>query len=562
MNKASHGSNPAVPFHDAAERVRQALPRFLEVLSRVDGEQSAAAGRRLDALGNEAALACESGREGEIYPCFAMLSFVNRIVNSGRVPVEAGFAEAAAELADSLRDAIGAIGAAKFGGTRPALPAAAGLPILEKDYKTLSGTILLALDDDAAEKITPLLALHGHRTLTVRSWRDIVAMFGFETSGAEASGGDIREWHRASEGGIARYSLRNAAIPPALRRAEFPDILLCDLLSAGFMGFELQEFVKGFSESIDSRILVLSPVKESKCVARAIQLGADDYLGYDVEPAVLVSRIEASIERRRLKARRLFYLTALAQAREKLEEELRNGGDYVQCLLPGKISSPTLHTDWEFIPSANLGGDLFGYQRLDDGRLAIFMIDVSGHGVQSALHSVTIFDVLRTEGIRNVDFGDPASVIRGLNHTFRMEERNNMLFTIWYGVYDEKRRTLVHSSAGSPPGILVVPGGGAIELTTGGMVAGADPDAEYGNAQAKIPRRSRLFLFSDGIYEFRRKDDGSILGLEAFIQVLEAAASSRPEDSSSVGEIMRSILRLSAQTSFPDDVSLLEMRFN
>ena len=239
-----------------------------------------------------------------------------------------------------------------------------------------------------------------------------------------------------------------------------PDVVLGDLFSAGFAGFELQEFLKSCGEFIDSRMIVVSPFTESKCVARAIQLGADDYLGPDVEPSVLLARIESSIERKRLRARRQLYVAALARARELLEDELRRGAEYVRCLLPGKISAATMSTDWAFIPSASLGGDLFGYHRLDDGRMVFFMIDVSGHGVQSALYSVTIFDALRSEGLKNVDFGDPASVMRGLNHAFRMEERNNMLFTLWYGVWDERTRILSHASAGSPPAVLVVQGGG------------------------------------------------------------------------------------------------------
>jgi len=253
-------------------------------------------------------------------------------------------------------------------------------------------------------------------------------------------------------------------------------------------------------------------------------------------------------------------LFCLDQARAALEDELARGAEYVRCLLPGKISNSRFRTDWAFIPSAGLGGDLFGYHQLRDGRIAFYMLDVSGHGVQSALYSVTIFETLKGEALRDVDFGDPVSVMRGLNHAFRMEERNSMLFTLWYGVWDEKTRVLSHASAGSPPGILIIRGGAAVELKAEGMVAGAEPEAAYKKLEFQIPRKSRLFLFSDGIYEFMTSS-GTMMGLETFIQTMERSAAETPEGESSIGLILSALSEMRGDTRFQDDVSLLEVRF-
>jgi sigma-B regulation protein RsbU (phosphoserine phosphatase) len=151
--------------------------------------------------------------------------------------------------------------------------------------------------------------------------------------------------------------------------------------------------------------------------------------------------------------------------------------------------------------------------------------------------------------------------MRGLNHAFRMEERNNMLFTLWYGVWDEKTRMLSHASAGSPPAVLIVQGGGAIELKAEGMVAGADSDAVYRKLDIQVPRESRLFLFSDGIYEFITRE-GMILGVEAFIQLLERTAADTPHGTTSIKNILGRLASLSDVDHFQDDVSLLEVRFD
>jgi len=505
-----------------------------------------------------------AGTEGEkagfsVFPVMKLLSLLNRLANSlnGQEAESAG--QAAAQAIQASRALVEHVGK-KLSRAFPAGNLGRGeiLPTAKLELAK-PGKILLALEAELADSVAEILKRFGHSVTLAQTADDVFSAFDFSRAGSPGKAPGILSL-RYGGADLIEYSLERTTLDDSLKHDDLPDVVIGDMFSAGFAGFELQELLKSCAE-FESRMIVLSPFAESKCVARAIQLGADDYLGRDAEPSVLMERIESSIERRRMKARRQLYVAALAQARESLEEELRRGAEYVRCLLPGKISSASLSTDWAFIPSASLGGDLFGYHRLGDGRMAIFMIDVSGHGLQSALYSVTIFDALRNEGLRYVDFGDPLSVMNGLNQSFRMEERNNMLFTLWYGVWDESSRLLTHASAGSPPAVLIVQGGGAIELKAEGVVAGAYPDAVYSKLDIQIPRKSRLFLFSDGIYEFMTSDQ-SILGLEAFIQLLERSAAEIPQDSPSIGRILGTLAGLSSGSSFQDDVSLLEVRFD
>jgi len=503
-----------------------------------------------------------SDREGagfSIYRIMRALSLLNRLLNSLSEEEAISAGPYAAQAIEASRALVEHIGKKRVNalptrnlGAGEILPAA-------KIESAKPGKILLVLDAGLAGIIAEILKRFGHTVITASSADEVFSVFGFSKAATSVNSPGLLSIRYCGTD-MVKYSLQRDSLDDSLKRDALPDIVIGDMFSSGFAGFELQEFLKSCAE-FESRMIVLSPFGESKCVARAIQLGADDYLGWDAEPSILIARIESSIERRRMKARRQLYVAALAQARATLEEELRRGAEYVRCLLPGKISGAGLSTDWAFIPSASLGGDLFGYHRLGDGRMAIFMIDVSGHGVQSALYSVTIFDALRNEGLRDVDFGDPLSVMKGLNQAFRMEERNNMLFSLWYGVWDEKTRVLTHSSAGSPPAVLVIQGGGAIELKAEGVVAGADPDAAYGRLDIQIPRKSRLFLFSDGIYEFMTGDQ-SILGLESFMQLLERTVAGIPHGVASINDILQKLASLSSGAHFQDDVSLLEVRFD
>ena len=69
--------------------------------------------------------------------------------------------------------------------------------------------------------------------------------------------------------------------------------------------------------------------------------------------------------------------------------------------------------------------------------VALYLIDVSGHGVSAAMHSVSVANILRPKAL-SVDLRDPAAVLESLNEAFPMDAHDDMYFTIWYGVYSAR----------------------------------------------------------------------------------------------------------------------------
>jgi sigma-B regulation protein RsbU (phosphoserine phosphatase) len=359
------------------------------------------------------------------------------------------------------------------------------------------------------------------------------------------------------------YAVRAAEDGPAALRllgSEEFDIMILDVMMPGMNGYQLLERIKGDEGLKDIHVIVISALADTQSIARCIQLGAEDYLPREFEPVILRARIESCLEKKRLEAERELYVNALVEAQERLRAELRGGAAYVRGLLPPRLSRPDIRTDWMFIPSASLGGDAFGYNAVAGGKLALYLIDVSGHGIEAALFSVTLLNLLKTQVLPGVDFADPASVLARLNASFRMEDQNNLYFTAWYGVYDPASRSLSYASAGSPPAVLVLPGGGAIELSSEGVIVGMDPDAAYSARSCPVPPQSRLYLFSDGAYEFRDRS-GGIFGLEPFVGVLSARVAVSPPDVSVLDGLLQDVQAISSTTRFSDDVSLVEFRF-
>ncbi len=291
--------------------------------------------------------------------------------------------------------------------------------------------------------------------------------------------------------------------------------------------------------------------------AEAFTLGANDYLVKLPDPIELTARIRhhsrgyiAQIERNEAYA-------ALKKSEERLAEELAQAAKYVISLLPERLTGE-ITTDWLFIPSVELGGDAFGYHWLDPDHLAIYLLDVCGHGVKAALLSISAINVLRNQTLAPTDFRSPGEVLAGLNSVFQMDRHNDMYFTIWYGVYDKRTRRLTYANGGHPSAVLMA--GPAQEtaepqvLSQTGTIIGLFPDANFTELTNELPPVSRLYVFSDGIYEITRAD-GTILTYEEFVRILgDAKGNGRPV----LEHAIDAVRAVRGGDQFEDDVSIVE----
>lgn len=238
-----------------------------------------------------------------------------------------------------------------------------------------------------------------------------------------------------------------------------------------------------------------------------------------------------------------------------LRSELHKAADYVRSLLPSPLTHP-IEVEQQFIPSIQLGGDAFDYYWLDRDRLLIYLLDVAGHGIQSALLSVSILNILRSQALYNTDFYQPWTVLEELNRVFPMNENGENYFTIWYGVYNLVNRELIYATAGHPPAILISSDLSVRQLGSYSLPIGMFPDSEFEVQTCKIPPGSTLYVFSDGIYEILL-DNGKIWSLDALIDFLISQHQQQAIDSE---QLIQYIHTLNKNQPFNDDISLLQIK--
>ncbi len=245
---------------------------------------------------------------------------------------------------------------------------------------------------------------------------------------------------------------------------------------------------------------------------------------------------------------------SLRTTQETLNAELAGALDYVLSLLPRPITQERISADWCITPSAQLGGDGLGYHWVDSDRFAFYLLDVSGHGVKSALLAVSILGTLRTCGLADTDWNDPGAILGALNRVYFSPSRERLYFTIWYGVANFVNGTLRYAAGGHPPAVVRALQSDNRRLPASGPPVGCFPGASYPTVELPMTLPSDLYLFSDGVFETRRHQDAEPLNRLVDFLVAPSNGHSR-----TVAEIRNRTLDPLNGAPPPDDCSILKV---
>jgi sigma-B regulation protein RsbU (phosphoserine phosphatase) len=251
----------------------------------------------------------------------------------------------------------------------------------------------------------------------------------------------------------------------------------------------------------------------------------------------------------------------LAESQRQLAEEIAQAANYVRSLLPERLTGE-VRIDWRFVPSTQLGGDMFGYHWLDKDHLAIYLLDVSGHGVGSSLLAVSAMNVLAAGSLPQTDFRDPGQVLGRLNDVFQMDRQDGKYFTIFYGVFRRSDRTLAYSNGGHPPALLFA---GPTEATaalrelgsTDPMVGMLPPGVPFHSARVPLEPHTRMLVYSDGTYEIARPV-GEMWQHREFVELVKGLP---PDEPALPDRLLAHVRKLHGNDVLDDDFSILEVRF-
>jgi phosphoserine phosphatase RsbU/P len=351
-------------------------------------------------------------------------------------------------------------------------------------------------------------------------------------------------------------------------------LVVSDWVMPNLSGIELCRRVR--SAGFDHYVYVILCTSKGEIAdyIAGMDAGADDFMLKPISSEELRVRVRAGervlhLERRLADKNRELEdtHTALQGAYERIKNDVKAAAWIQHNLLPPpNVRAQGVACNWCFRPSSYMSGDILNFFAIDDRHVGFYLLDVSGHGVPAALHSVALSLVLTPDSAHNsplkkydADCGEftvvrPSEVISELNQRF--QARDDKYFTMSYGVLDSRSSLLRVAQAGNPNPVLIHPGGHVRTLSSGGMPVGLWPDMDFDSVEVPFTRGDRLVLYSDGISECANENHEEF-GDARLLEYLSSTAD-RPLREMLNG-LERELESWHGCADFEDDVSLLAL---
>lgn len=209
-----------------------------------------------------------------------------------------------------------------------------------------------------------------------------------------------------------------------------------------------------------------------------------------------------------------------------------------------------------YLPLGMIGGDYYAVRRVDAGRFAFIVADVSGHGVAAALYTVYL-DAL-WQGHPEL-LARPAELAGVMNEELSALIGNEPRFaTAVLGLVDLHRTRLVLAFAGGPPPFLCRGDGGIEAIEGAGIPLGCFEETQYEQRSLTMQPGDCLLSFTDGALEVS-ETGGKMLGAEGLVRVLEELGYPASGDFEAISE---RLLTSSDRIRFDDDLTFLEIRLS
>jgi sigma-B regulation protein RsbU (phosphoserine phosphatase) len=257
----------------------------------------------------------------------------------------------------------------------------------------------------------------------------------------------------------------------------------------------------------------------------------------------------------------------LQRALREIQKDIDLAARVQRAALP-RTSPPIegFQAAWQFLPCTGLAGDFLNVLRLDETRVGLYVLDVSGHGASAALLAVSLGRLL--SGVRgqsclfeaDPDTPDeyavtpPAEVAHFLNDNNPMDPELTQYLTMVYGILDVPARELRYVAAGHPGPLVVRGGGEVVTHDSSGQPIGLLPDASFEERRLTLEAGDRFYLFTDGVTE-ASSPSGEELGIRRAAAAL-ARKGGQPLDEA-IADLLEAMKTWSGGAAFRDDVTVL-----
>lgn len=400
--------------------------------------------------------------------------------------------------------------------------------------------------DDAAMVVRPVLVVDdskAQRRLLART----LAKWGYET--VEADSGE-------------------AAL--AITGAQAIDIVISDWMMPGMNGVEFCRAFRAQCADRPAYFILLTAQTEREVLAQGLDGGADDFLSKPFNSVELRARLRAG--ERVVNAQKdlagknaalSVALSELSDAYAAIDRDLDGARKFQEGLVPDRhLKAGTLEVSLLFQSSGHVGGDLVGYFRVSERVLGLYSVDVSGHGVASALMTARVASYLSDaapdrnialerdgDGYRLVDLKE---VCGRLNAILAADVDSDQYLTMSIAVVDTGTGHVELAHAGHPSPVIQRADGTVEFHEIFSTPIGLIDEGVFDSVAFDLAPGDRLMLYSDGITECPDPEDRLLddAGLEAIM-----TRHMHIRGPGFVAATVEALVEFRGSADFPDDLS-------
>lgn len=330
-----------------------------------------------------------------------------------------------------------------------------------------------------------------------------------------------------------------------------PDLVLLDIEMPGLDGFQTLEILKNGIIDQATPVIFLTAREDSQSRETGLEAGAVDYITKPYDKQELSIKVKNHL--------------ALYEARKEIEarnrvmaREMEMASQLQNSLLPQEL--PQLQKLSLFAcykPVSEAGGDFYDVIELPDNRIGFVQVDVSGHGVASAMVGAMFKMAFHSFARLTVS---TSGLLKVINDEMYKVLPDSDFLTVFYGIINIDTLELTFTNAGHPKPLLFRSADRSItELYEGGPLVGAFNGMEYDEETVQLASGDSLLVFTDGVTESLRIDEANsqnvYYGEERLAEVFRN--SQGLQDDQAIALIMNDLETFRGSTSFDDDISLL-----
>ncbi len=354
-----------------------------------------------------------------------------------------------------------------------------------------------------------------------------------------------------------------------------PDLVLSDWMMPGMSGLEFCRTFRELPKDGYGYFILLTSKSEKNEVAQGLDAGADDFLTKPVNSGELRARITAGDRifgmQQELSDKNRVISDTLGQlqaAYDKIDKDLIQAKKIQESLVPDRARDfGAAQVSLLLKPCGHIGGDLVGMFSPAKDQVGFYSIDVSGHGITSAMMtarlggylSSTYFDqnvAMKRHDDRTHSLRQPEEVARLLSSRLLADTGIEEYFTMAYATADLRTGRLQLVQAGHPHPLILRQNGKVEFIGKGGIPIGLLPDVPYDQFEATLEPGDRLLLYSDGFTECQM-NNGQMLEEDGLADLIRACLSDQ-SGQEFLDDLFWALTRaMSVEHGMDDDVSAI-----